>query len=276
MNQQEFCQWEAVSRDTIDVKRVYIDLAGDLVAGILLSQIIYWHLPGKDGKPRLRVRRHGHSWLAKRREDWWEEVRITTKQFDRAIKILEDLGFVETAVYRFGGSPTKHIRILWESFLEALVTERGKSTLPKGKERSLPKVNMESDQTGIICSTEITTEITTENTAVAATAAKKTEPTTSHPDQADWTAEDHDSFECVLYSWTKEFGKLTPRQVEKMIRLWNLYPEEEIHEYAWNEMIEARDKRKVRPNLAYYEKCLETEARTNWVVNEGGNGHGET
>ena len=104
--------------------------------------------------------------------------------------------------------------------------------------------------------------------------AKSPEPASSHPDQADWTAEDHDSFECVLYSWTKEFGKLTPRQVEKMIRLWNLYPEEEIHEYAWNEMIEARDKRKVRPNLAYYEKCLETETRTNWVLNEGGNGHG--
>jgi len=107
-----------------------------------------------------------------------------------------------------------------------------------------------------------------------AAAAQKPKPNTSHPAQEDWTEEDHDSFEVVLYSWKKKFGKLTASQVEKMIRLWNLYPEEEIHEYAWNEMVEAKEKRKVRPNLAYYEKCLETEARTNWVLNEGGNGHG--
>jgi hypothetical protein len=36
-----FLGWEAFCRDSIDVKRTYIDAAGgDLVAGILLSQII--------------------------------------------------------------------------------------------------------------------------------------------------------------------------------------------------------------------------------------------
>ena len=49
MTRQEFIAWEQVSRDTIDVKRCYVDIAGDLVAGILLSQIVYWHLPDKDG-----------------------------------------------------------------------------------------------------------------------------------------------------------------------------------------------------------------------------------
>ena len=107
----------------------------------------------------------------------------------------------------------------------------------------------------------------------AAAKNSKPEPSLSLPDQSDWTDEDHASLEVVLYSWTKEFGKMSTDMIEKMIALWNLYPEEEIHEYAWNEMVEARNKRKVRPNLAYYEKCLATEARTNWVLNEGGNGH---
>ena len=107
--------------------------------------------------------------------------------------------------------------------------------------------------------------------------AKKPQPQSSPPtDQDDWGKEDHENFECILRSWVKEFGKLPTKQIATMIDLYNRYPVLEIHEYAWNEMVEARDKRKARPNLTYYEKCLETEARTNWVLNEGGNGHEQT
>jgi len=151
MNQQEFCLWEAASSDTIDVKRIYIDLAGDLVAGILLSQIVYWHLPGKNGRPRLRVWKGGHQWLAKQRTDWWDEVRISVKQFDRAIKILEDLGLVETGIFRFSGSPTKHVRILWDTFLEGLNRQAEIGYSPKGK--------IDIAQNGISL-TETTAEIT--------------------------------------------------------------------------------------------------------------------
>jgi hypothetical protein len=49
MEKEEFLLWEKASKDTIDVKRVYIDIAGDVVGGIILSQIIYWHLPSKKG-----------------------------------------------------------------------------------------------------------------------------------------------------------------------------------------------------------------------------------
>ena len=55
MTRQEFIAWEQVSRDTIDVKRCYVDIAGDLVAGILLSQIVYWHLPGERQQPFLEA-----------------------------------------------------------------------------------------------------------------------------------------------------------------------------------------------------------------------------
>src|SRR5262245_57447695 len=70
---EQFLLWERASRDTLEVKRLYVDMAGDLVAGVMLSQIIYWHLPNRDGYAKLQVQREGKRWLAKGRADWWEE-----------------------------------------------------------------------------------------------------------------------------------------------------------------------------------------------------------
>jgi hypothetical protein len=118
---KEFLQWESFSRDTIDVKRAYIDLAGDLVTGVLLSQIIYWHLPNKEtGENKLKIFKEGRYWLAKSRKDWWDECRISQKQFDRSIKILEDSNLVITKIFKFNGMPTKHISLNSEVFLEKL------------------------------------------------------------------------------------------------------------------------------------------------------------
>jgi len=39
---EQFLLWERASRDTLEVKRLYIDMAGDLVAGIVLSQIVFY------------------------------------------------------------------------------------------------------------------------------------------------------------------------------------------------------------------------------------------
>src|SRR5690242_11483311 len=84
----QFLLWEQSSRDTIDFKKAYVDMAGDLVAGLVLSQIVYWHLPGRNGVTRLRISKDGEQWIAKKREDWYEEIRVTAKQLDRALKIL--------------------------------------------------------------------------------------------------------------------------------------------------------------------------------------------
>ena len=95
---EEFLQWERRSRDTIDVKRCHIDAADDPVAGVLLSQIVFWFLPGRNGS-KLRIEHQGRPWLAKARADWHDECRISPKQFDRAIKILRSRGLVETRVF---------------------------------------------------------------------------------------------------------------------------------------------------------------------------------
>jgi len=141
-NFTKFLAWEDRSRDTIDVKTIYIDIAeGDHVAGILLSQIIYWHLPSANGRSKLRVKRDGHMWIAKGRADWYEETRITERQFDRAVKILESTGIVVKETFKFAGVPKVHVRLVKQAFLDAWekhsqpLEEKPprKSTLPNGE-----------------------------------------------------------------------------------------------------------------------------------------------
>lgn len=137
MNRNDFIINEKASRDTIDVKRAYIMMAGDHAAGVLLSQIVYWHLPDKEGNPRLTIKRNDHLWLAKKRDDWWDEICMLPKQFDRAIKDLENRELVKTELFRFDGSPTKHIRLNWDMFLqvyEAIINDDTPSFNPDNPE----------------------------------------------------------------------------------------------------------------------------------------------
>ena len=113
----EFLKWEMTTRDTIDVKKIYIDMAEDILAGLMLSQIVYWHLPGRDGKIKLRVRKNGYLWLVKTYKDWWDETRLTARQARRALSILKKKGIVISEVRRFNGSPCTHIRINEEQFM---------------------------------------------------------------------------------------------------------------------------------------------------------------
>lgn len=127
MDKNEFLSWELTSRDLIDVKVSYIDLAGgDLTAGVLLSQIIYWFLPDKKGFTKIRVIKDEKEWVAKSRVDWWRECRVSERAYDRAIRILEERGLLEMKVFGFAGKKTPHIRILWDKFLPALsaITEK--------------------------------------------------------------------------------------------------------------------------------------------------------
>lgn len=118
-----FIKWELASRDTIDVKRCYIDIAGDLIAGILLSQIIYWFMPNEQGKSKLRVVKDGQLCLAKNRKDWSKECCISEKQYDRAIKILKKKSFVSVRNSMFGGNKCPHIFLKWDSIIRALKIE---------------------------------------------------------------------------------------------------------------------------------------------------------
>lgn len=172
ISKDEFLKWEQSSRDTIDIKKIYIDITSDLVSGVLLSQIIYWNLPSKKSDTKLRVEKEGELWLAKGRESWWDEIRLTAKQVDRALGILKENKIIETKIFKFDGNPTLHIKIIWDELLPKISIlanandqeeQRGKTKFTKGKKRNSPLVNNDIDERGISI-TETTTEITTETT----------------------------------------------------------------------------------------------------------------
>ncbi len=162
----KFIAYERQSRDTIDVKRLYIDMADDLSAGILLSQIVFWYLPTKDGSDKLRIEHDEEQWIANTRDDWWDQVRLKPRQFDRAAGILETKGLITKGLYKFKGSPTVHVRLNIKGFLESLNGVIVKSISPiRNMELTNPlNGSHESVKSSI---SEKTTKITTESGAIA-------------------------------------------------------------------------------------------------------------
>jgi hypothetical protein len=121
----DFLAWVASPHDRIRVKRYCVDLAGgDLVAGILLSRIIDQSITQRTNTDQTAdpawVEHDGEWWLAKGRAEWWDECCLTPKQFDRASALLKSRGLIATSVKRFQDNPTKHVRLCWDNFLEAV------------------------------------------------------------------------------------------------------------------------------------------------------------
>lgn len=166
----EFLEWEASTRDVLDFKKIYVEMAGDLMAGLMLSELVYWYLPSKAGRTRLRVRRGGRQWVASRRYEWWDRCRLTPKQADRAAQILVKRGLLDRAVFRFGGMPTAHFSLNEAAFLaawkRALEHPAPNPFLPKGRSRSTPGAETNSPAGENLFPQEVNslTETTTENT----------------------------------------------------------------------------------------------------------------
>jgi len=108
-------------------------------------------------------------WLAKGRTEWWDECRISAKQFDRAIKILKDLNLVDVKHFRWKGSPSIHIWLNIDALVEGV-----NSRLTNGEVPNRPKDTMTSPsgELGVDESGESLTETTTETTSETTTKKK--------------------------------------------------------------------------------------------------------
>ncbi|MBA2452509.1 MAG: hypothetical protein H0V47_05025 [Chloroflexia bacterium] len=175
---ERFLAWEQTTHDTIDFKKIYVDMAGDLVSGLMLSQIVFWHLPNRQGESKLRVQRGGHLWIVRKRTDWWEDCRITPKQADRGLAILEERGLIVTELGKFNGAPMKHLRIneagfiaIWEETLEGIsiltkgaipIPQEGKWISTEGEDPFPPDRQVDLDHPDNSLLPEITTETTPE------------------------------------------------------------------------------------------------------------------
>jgi hypothetical protein len=121
MQRDDFLLWETTTHDTVDFKRVYVDMAGgDVLAGLLLSQIVFWHLPNRRGKTKMRVRKNDELWVAHSDNDWYDEIRLTEKQARRARLHLVENGLLVAKRFMFNGVLTMHLRIEWSNFFIAL------------------------------------------------------------------------------------------------------------------------------------------------------------
>jgi len=129
MSDSIFWKLEA-STNSMGIKHEYVSIGGDLVVGSLLSQIVYWHRPDKNGKSKLRVKRHGHLWIAKTRKKWMQECRLTRKQYIRALSVLKQKGLIEVRVMRFAGKAMSHTRLLTDHLATALQVLWSRSNAP--------------------------------------------------------------------------------------------------------------------------------------------------
>jgi len=161
-------EWVRVERQLtgVWVRPEFIAIIGSSQAGVLLSQIVYWFKPGLAGTSKLRVKRKGILWLAKRRADWARECGLSPRQYDTAIAKLIKLEVVETKIFHFAGHPTVHLRLL-EPGLERLKSQIGDSHITE-----VGNPNHES----VIPYTETTYRDYDREQADAASAAEEKEP----------------------------------------------------------------------------------------------------
>ncbi|UOR14088.1 hypothetical protein [Halobacillus amylolyticus] len=120
---KQFITWEKETKDTIDFKKSYVDVIGekgDIVSGLFLAQIVYWYLPNKDGKSKLRIKKEGHYWIAKEKKEWYEEIRLTPANYRTAMKRLVEENLVVKKIFKFDSKTVTHIRLNIPEFLKRL------------------------------------------------------------------------------------------------------------------------------------------------------------
>lgn len=133
---------ELNARRGIFLDLTYIDITGDIICGVLLSQLVYWFSDDEKGNSKLRVKKENRYWLSKSKNEWYEETRLSKKQLERAEKILKQMGIIEVKIFKFNGTPTNHYWFNWERFLELeedSLLSRGEMDCPQRVQTDKPK-----------------------------------------------------------------------------------------------------------------------------------------
>lgn len=90
-------------------------LDGDFATALLLSQLLWWHQPARNGQPRCQHERDGHRWLLRADDEWEGELGLTAKQVRRSRQVLTKAGLVECRRFKRDGAPTSAWRPLYEA-----------------------------------------------------------------------------------------------------------------------------------------------------------------
>jgi hypothetical protein len=107
---------------SFDVRLDLIKVAGDIVAGVLLSRIVMLCDPAALQNSGRCVRRDGVYWLAKTGEEWMAECGFTRRgQYRRAVSVLKRKKLIEVRLMMFQGITMNHTRLLQENLEELLL-----------------------------------------------------------------------------------------------------------------------------------------------------------
>lgn len=106
---------------------------GDHAAAVLLAQLLWWHQPGKNGRPRASYERGGERWLLRSDDEWEVECRLTTLQVRRIRRFLIGRNLVICARFKRDGAPTSAWRPNYERITETEVDD-----LPTSPEGQVP------------------------------------------------------------------------------------------------------------------------------------------
>jgi hypothetical protein len=80
-------------------------------AGILLGQIAYWHTKASGGQNSYIVKRWGHRWLARSRDQLRLETGLSASQLKSALKALSTQQIIVVEQHLFGNKNISHIRL---------------------------------------------------------------------------------------------------------------------------------------------------------------------
>ena len=139
--------WEHEKKlPSVNFKAQYVAVTGDIVSALVLSQIVYWFRPGKDGKPKLSIRKEGKFWLAKSHLEWQEECGISRIQLSRSLEQLIELGLITVEIYRFNGAPTGHINLKIEALKAILDCSLSAQSYGKTTTETTAEITFSTDE----------------------------------------------------------------------------------------------------------------------------------
>lgn len=136
------------SRDHHDNRGVFVELwvldlvKNDYPAAILLSQLMWWSQPAKDGRPKLSYERDGQLWLVRPDDQWGDETRLTARQVEQAKRRLKKAGLIITKRVQRGTAVVTAMRPDLATISEQADTgseyTRSRSSEPNPRDRVVP------------------------------------------------------------------------------------------------------------------------------------------
>lgn len=139
-------------KNTVVIRKPFVQFTGSLEAGLLLGQLLYW-------TPRASI---PGQWIAKTDADFSDELCLSSYAVRKSRKVLEGRKILQTTIRKFAGSPTVHYRLNLNELQKQWEVWLSQMDIANSQERSC-----ENTKTLTKTTTENTTEVETKDVSTA-------------------------------------------------------------------------------------------------------------